>query len=412
MTATAEPRAEVGAASRRGALDLGARRRAARGRRRRWVRARRRTRPARGRADGPARAAPVRAPRLRRRPTRPRRARRLPFGAARPSAGRGARRPAGREARRARPPGGDRGERAGATQPAARPSLQGARHESPDHRAADRAVHPPVPALGRLADAGALRRGALVRARREGCRVGDASTPSATPSSSCWSSCSPSALRASTSSATPQPAATAAAARAAWASGLYMVWPAFYTDVTDAYRLAAARPAAHRPRRPLLQRHLRRSPRSAVWLRPARDAVLLLVAAPADADGAAALARRAGSTATTSSPTSRASPISTPHIGPTLRRLLPWNRDEPSALTGRARLIVTLWVLVIVPVLLSLALAAILLLPRLLATAWASARTIAPAIPDQAGEGDVVGAVTGGIQLLGLALPALGQPSC
>ena len=40
------------------------------------------------------------------------------------------------------------------------------------------------------------------------------------------------------------------------------------------------------------------------------------------------------------------------HMGPTLKRLLPWKRNEPSALTGRARLFVTGWVLVIVPILL------------------------------------------------------------
>ena len=42
------------------------------------------------------------------------------------------------------------------------------------------------------------------------------------------------------------------------------------------------------------------------------------------------------------------------HIGPTMRRLIP-GRREPSALTGRARLLVTAWVLIVVPVLLSLA---------------------------------------------------------
>ena len=38
--------------------------------------------------------------------------------------------------------------------------------------------------------------------------------------------------------------------------GIYIVWPAFYTDVTDAYRLGRGGTAAHRPRRHLLQRHL------------------------------------------------------------------------------------------------------------------------------------------------------------
>ena len=39
--------------------------------------------------------------------------------------------------------------------------------------------------------------------------------------------------------------------------GIYVVWPAFYTDVTDAYRLGKRRAPAHRPRRHLLQRDLR-----------------------------------------------------------------------------------------------------------------------------------------------------------
>ena len=58
------------------------------------------------------------------------------------------------------------------------------------------------------------------------------------------------------------------------------------------------------------------------------------------------------------------------HIGPTLRRLIPWAKREPSALTGRARALVTAWVLIVVPVLLSMAVSAVLLLPRLATTAW------------------------------------------
>ena len=46
------------------------------------------------------------------------------------------------------------------------------------------------------------------------------------------------------------------------------------------------------------------------------------------------------------------------HMGPTLRRLLPWKQREPSALTGRARVLVTAWVLVIVPILLAMAFSA------------------------------------------------------
>ena len=54
--------------------------------------------------------------------------------------------------------------------------------------------------------------------------------------------------------------------------GLYIVWPAFYTDVTDAYRLGRRRPAAHRPRRRLLQRDLRARQRGAYFAHRLRAA--------------------------------------------------------------------------------------------------------------------------------------------
>src|SRR5439155_10012092 len=43
------------------------------------------------------------------------------------------------------------------------------------------------------------------------------------------------------------------------------------------------------------------------------------------------------------------------HIRPTLRRLLPGHHHDPSLLSRRARLLVMGWVIVIVPILLSLA---------------------------------------------------------
>ena len=189
-------------------------------------------------------------------------------------------------------------------------------------------------------------------------------------------------------------------------AGLYMVWPAFYTDVTDSYRL---------PRRDRLRVDLGGLYFNALvavatvgaWLLWRADALLLLVAlqliqmvkqlSPViRADGYHILSDITGV------------PDLYSHIGPTLRRLLPWRPKEPSALTGRARLIVTLWVLVVVPALLALALGAILLLPRLLATAWASGSKIASGLPDAAGDGQILDVLTGVVQLLGLALPMLG----
>ena len=189
-------------------------------------------------------------------------------------------------------------------------------------------------------------------------------------------------------------------------AGLYMVWPAFYTDVTDAYRL----PRSDRLRVDLGGLYfnaLAAVVTVGAWLVWRADALLLLVAllliqmvkqlSPViRADGYHILSDITGV------------PDLYGHIGPTLRRLLPWNRNEPSALTGRARLIVTLWVLVVVPALIAMALAAVLLLPRLLATAWASGSEIGSGIPDAAGEGRILDVLTAAVQLLGLALPMLG----
>jgi putative peptide zinc metalloprotease protein len=187
--------------------------------------------------------------------------------------------------------------------------------------------------------------------------------------------------------------------------GIYLVWPAFYTDVTDAYRL---------PKRDRLRTDLGglyfnavvAVVTLAVWLAVRVDALLLLVAlqliemvkqlSPViRADGYHILSDLTGV------------PDLYAHIGPTLKGLLPWRR-EPPALTGRARVIVTLWVLVVVPVLLSLAVSAVLLLPRLAATAWESGRTIATGIPDAAGDGRVLDVLTGALQLFALVLPVLG----
>src|SRR3954451_10689069 len=177
--------------------------------------------------------------------------------------------------------------------------------------------------------------------------------------------------------------------------GLYLVWPAFYTDVTDAYRL---------PRRDRLRVDLGGLYFNAVvavltmgaWLVRHVDALLLLIAlqllqmvkqlSPViRAHGYHILADVTGV------------PDLYAHIGPTLRR-------RPSALTGRARVIVTLWVLIVVPVLLSLMVSAILLFPRVAATAWDSGRVIASGIGDE----NVVDALASCLRLVALVLPVLG----
>jgi putative peptide zinc metalloprotease protein len=190
-------------------------------------------------------------------------------------------------------------------------------------------------------------------------------------------------------------------------AGIYMVWPAFYTDVTDAYRL---------PRRARLRTDLGGLYFNAViavitlgvWLAVRADALLLLIAiqmlemvrnlSPViRADGYHILSDATGV------------PDLYAHIGPTLRRLLPWRRREPSALTGRAQVLVTGWVLVIVPILLSMALSAILLMPKLAASTWESGSHIASAVPDQFGDAAVLPLLASVVRLIALTLPVIGS---
>jgi putative peptide zinc metalloprotease protein len=189
--------------------------------------------------------------------------------------------------------------------------------------------------------------------------------------------------------------------------GMYLVWPAFYTDVTDSYRL---------PRRDRLRVDLGGLYFNAlvavvtlgVWMAWRMDALLLLAALQVlqmvkqlspviRADGYHILSDATGV------------PDLYAHIGPTLRRLVPGHRDEPSALTGRARLLVTVWVLVVVPVLLSLSLSAIILLPHLAASAWQSGHHLAGAVGREASHGQILPLLSSLVRLLALALPVLGS---
>jgi putative peptide zinc metalloprotease protein len=189
--------------------------------------------------------------------------------------------------------------------------------------------------------------------------------------------------------------------------GLYLVWPAFYTDVTDSYRL---------PRRDRLRVDLGGLYFNAVvaditmlvWLAWRIDALLLVVALQVlqmvkqlspiiRADGYHILSDATGV------------PDLYSHMGPTMRRLLPRHRHEPSALRGRARLLVTTWVLIVVPVLLSLAIGGVLLLPKLITTAWDSGRVLVTGIPHEASHGQVLDVLASIVRLLALTLPVAGS---
>ena len=158
-------------------------------------------------------------------------------------------------------------------------------------------------------------------------------------------------------------------------TGLYLVWPAFYTDVTDSYRLGRG----GRLRVDLGGLYFNAVVAVVmfgVWAVTRWDALLLILAtqllqmvrqlAPmVRFDGYHVLADLTGV------------PDLYSRIGPTLRSLLPGHRDDAraTALKPWARAVVTAWVLVIVPLLLFTLVLMVLALPRVLATAWGSLET-------------------------------------
>lgn len=202
----------------------------------------------------------------------------------------------------------------------------------------------------------------------------------------------------------------AAACRAAGATpgamgaGLYLVWPAFYTDVDDSYRLS-------RWRRLVVDlgglyfNALVVVVVIGAWLATRREALLLVVAAQLvlmlrqlapviRADGYHILADLTGI------------PDLFQHIKPTLAGLWPTNWGKPQPLRRWARWVVRLWVLVVVPLLLWMFVLAVLLLPRLVATAWAGLQKHGGALSASSQDADLIGVLAAALQMLALVLPA------
>ena len=191
--------------------------------------------------------------------------------------------------------------------------------------------------------------------------------------------------------------------------GLYLVWPAFYTDVTDSYRLGRG----GRLRVDLGGLYFNAIVAVAmfgVWVGTRWDALLLILAAQllqmvrqlapmVRFDGYHILADLTGV------------PDLYSRMGPTLRSLLPGHRGDPraTALKPWARVVVTLWVLVIVPLLLLTLVLMVLALPRVLATAWSSLGNQAHALTVDWAGGDVTGVAVRMLALVAVALPVAGS---
>ncbi|UZX04378.1 hypothetical protein F8G81_18500 [Arthrobacter sp. CDRTa11] len=190
--------------------------------------------------------------------------------------------------------------------------------------------------------------------------------------------------------------------------GLYLIWPAFYTDVTDSYRLGKA----GRLRTDVGGLYFNAIIAVAImgiWMATGFDALLLVVVTQilqmvrqllplvrfdgyhilADATGVPDLFQR---------------------IGPTLLGLLPWRRgnNEAGVLKPWVRAVVTLWVLVTVPLLLVTMTLMVISLPRLMGTAWASAAKQQSLLAESLSAGDLPGAAVRALAIAAVALPMAG----
>jgi len=190
--------------------------------------------------------------------------------------------------------------------------------------------------------------------------------------------------------------------------GFYLFWPAFYTDVTDSYRLGRA----GRVRTDLGGLYFNALVVLAsfgMWWVTGWHAVLLIVAtqvlqmirqlAPLlRFDGYHVLADLTGV------------PDLYQRMGPVLSGLLPgrWRQPEATALKTWARVVVVAWVLLVVPLMAVSLLLMALALPRLLATAWASLGQQGALLADAFGSGDVLGVLARLLAVVALVVPLLG----
>jgi putative peptide zinc metalloprotease protein len=190
--------------------------------------------------------------------------------------------------------------------------------------------------------------------------------------------------------------------------GVYLVWPAFYTDVTDTYRLGR-RGRVRTDLGGLYFNAIVAVLITALWWWLKYDALLLVVAtqilqmlrqlAPmVRFDGYHVLADLTGV------------PDLYSRIKPTLLGLLPWRWGDPHArmLKPWARALVTVWVMVVVPLLLCTLAGAVLALPRMLGSAWSALGKQEDVLSTAWADGDFIQAAARVLAIVAILIPVLG----
>ncbi len=191
--------------------------------------------------------------------------------------------------------------------------------------------------------------------------------------------------------------------------GLYLLWPAFYTDVTDSYRLGRA----GRIRTDLGGLYFNAIVAVGIvgiWWASGYDALLLVVATQilqmirqlmptVRFDGYHVLADLTGV------------PDLYHRIKPTLLGLLPWRWRDPSvqALKPWARGVVTLWCVTVVPLLVFSMAMMVIALPRVIATAWVSLQEQWASLTASWSDGALVMVMARMLAIIALAFPILGM---
>jgi len=194
----------------------------------------------------------------------------------------------------------------------------------------------------------------------------------------------------------------------AMGAGLYLVWPAFYTDVTDSYRLGRG----GRLRTDLGGLYFNALLSVVIfgaWWLSGWDALLLVIATQliqmvrqlppmVRFDGYHILADLTGV------------PDLFHRIKPTIRGLWPthWGSHESKALKPWAKIVVTLWVLLVVPLMILTVLVTVLTMPRIVASSAASVAQQWHGLTDRFGAGDVAGGLVKVLGLIAVALPIFG----
>jgi putative peptide zinc metalloprotease protein len=194
----------------------------------------------------------------------------------------------------------------------------------------------------------------------------------------------------------------------AMGAGLYLVWPAFYTDVTDSYRLGRAG-RLRTDLGGLYFNALLSVAMFGLWALTGWDALLLVIGTQliqmirqlpplVRFDGYHILADVTGV------------PDLFHQIRPTLAGLLPWRRErrQPSELKTWAKAVVTLWVLLVVPLMLLTVLVTVLSLPRIITSAAVSFTHQWALMLDRFGAGDVLGGLAKLLAVIAVGLPVFG----